>query len=219
MKKFVISAIAGLISLGCITTANAAAGDNTFSIGYAQTHSSSLKNGVNSIHDIMAGAGGHLGDYKDPKGINFKFRHEFDDHLGLIASLTHTDKKFSGDNFSQGKDDYNYLSAKGRYFSFMAGPTLRLNEYISAYATAGVAYTKANVYGAEYSAKKDTSGKITGYDVVDSGTFSDHKTSFAYGIGLQFNPFESVAVDVSYEGSGSGNWRTNGFNVGVGYKF
>lgn len=33
MKKFVISAIAGLISLGCITTANAAAGDNTFSIG------------------------------------------------------------------------------------------------------------------------------------------------------------------------------------------
>ncbi|EKN6335321.1 Ail/Lom family outer membrane beta-barrel protein [Yersinia enterocolitica] len=60
---------------------------------------------------------------------------------------------------------------------------------------------------------------MTGYDVVDSGTFSDHKTSFAYGIGLQFNPFESVAVDVSYEGSGSGNWRTNGFNVGVGYKF
>ncbi|MCV4626595.1 Ail/Lom family outer membrane beta-barrel protein, partial [Escherichia coli] len=26
-------------------------------------------------------------------------------------------------------------------------------------------------------------------------------------------------VDVAYEGSGSGNWRTDGFIVGVGYKF
>ncbi|MBW5814613.1 Ail/Lom family outer membrane beta-barrel protein [Yersinia kristensenii] len=219
MKKFVISAIAVLISLGCITTANAAAGDNTFSIGYAQTHSNSLKNGVNLMCDMMTEFGGHFDDYKDPKGINFKFRHEFDDHLGLIASLTHTNEKFSGDNFGQDPDSYGYLSAKRRYFSFMAGPTLRLNEYVSAYATAGVAYTKANLYGAEYSAKKDASDNITGYDVVNSLALSDHKTSFAYGIGLQFNPFESVAIDVSYEGSGSGDWRTNGFNVGVGYKF
>ncbi|WP_252386982.1 Ail/Lom family outer membrane beta-barrel protein, partial [Escherichia coli] len=28
---------------------------------------------------------------------------------------------------------------------------------------------------------------------------------------VQFNPTESVAVDVAYEGSGSGNWRTDGF--------
>ncbi|HBV8296124.1 TPA: Ail/Lom family outer membrane beta-barrel protein, partial [Escherichia coli] len=25
--------------------------------------------------------------------------------------------------------------------------------------------------------------------------------------------------DIAYEGSGSGNWRTDGFIVGVGYKF
>ncbi|WP_410989088.1 Ail/Lom family outer membrane beta-barrel protein [Escherichia coli] len=34
-----------------------------------------------------------------------------------------------------------------------------------------------------------------------------------------FNPTESVAIDVAYEGSGSGDWRTDGFIVGVGYKF
>ncbi|HFP4946070.1 TPA: Ail/Lom family outer membrane beta-barrel protein, partial [Escherichia coli] len=28
-----------------------------------------------------------------------------------------------------------------------------------------------------------------------------------------------LAVDVAYEGSGSGDWRTDGFIVGVGYKF
>ncbi|MCA4840488.1 Ail/Lom family outer membrane beta-barrel protein, partial [Escherichia coli] len=40
-----------------------------------------------------------------------------------------------------------------------------------------------------------------------------------WGAGVQFNPTESVAVDVAYEGSGSGGWRTDGFIVGVGYKF
>ena len=44
-------------------------------------------------------------------------------------------------------------------------------------------------------------------------------TSLAWGAGVQFNPTESVAVDVAYEGSGSGDWRTNSFIVGVGYKF
>ncbi|EFW7124198.1 Ail/Lom family outer membrane beta-barrel protein, partial [Escherichia coli] len=27
------------------------------------------------------------------------------------------------------------------------------------------------------------------------------------------------AIDIAYEGSGSGDWRTNSFIVGVGYKF
>ncbi|EPM2223381.1 enterobacterial Ail/Lom family protein, partial [Shigella dysenteriae] len=26
-------------------------------------------------------------------------------------------------------------------------------------------------------------------------------------------------IDIAYEGSGSGDWRTNSFIVGVGYKF
>ncbi|HFR6976962.1 TPA: Ail/Lom family outer membrane beta-barrel protein, partial [Shigella flexneri] len=37
--------------------------------------------------------------------------------------------------------------------------------------------------------------------------------------GVQFNPTESVAIDIAYEGSGSGDWHTDGFIVGVGYKF
>ena len=44
-------------------------------------------------------------------------------------------------------------------------------------------------------------------------------TSLAWGAGVQFNPTESVAIDIAYEGSGSGDWRTDGFIVGVGYKF
>ncbi|KHH54853.1 enterobacterial Ail/Lom family protein, partial [Escherichia coli] len=37
--------------------------------------------------------------------------------------------------------------------------------------------------------------------------------------GVQFNSTESVAIDIAYEGSGRGDWRTDGFIVGVGYKF
>ena len=38
-------------------------------------------------------------------------------------------------------------------------------------------------------------------------------------LACSFNPTESVAIDIAYEGSGSGDWRTDGFIVGVGYKF
>ncbi|ENE95296.1 enterobacterial Ail/Lom family protein [Escherichia coli P0304777.4] len=50
----------------------------------------------------------------------------------------------------------------------------------------------------------------------DDGRHSN--TSLAWGAGVQFNPTESVAIDIAYEGSGSGDWRTDGFIVGVGYK-
>ncbi|EHW50201.1 putative enterobacterial Ail/Lom protein [Escherichia coli DEC9E] len=46
----------------------------------------------------------------------------------------------------------------------------------------------------------------------DDGRHSD--TSLAWGAGVQFNPTESVAIDIAYEGSGSGDWRTDGFHRG-----
>ncbi|HAI0560953.1 TPA: Ail/Lom family outer membrane beta-barrel protein [Escherichia coli] len=64
----------------------------------------------------------------------------------------------------------------------------------------------------------DNKGKT--HDVLtgsDDGRRSN--TSLAWGAGVQFNPTESVAIDIAYEGSGSGDWRTDGFIVGVGYKF
>ncbi|EON3863703.1 Ail/Lom family outer membrane beta-barrel protein, partial [Escherichia coli] len=51
----------------------------------------------------------------------------------------------------------------------------------------------------------------------DDGRHSN--TSLAWGAGVQFNPTESVAIDLAYEGSGSGDWRTDAFIVGIGYRF
>ncbi len=64
----------------------------------------------------------------------------------------------------------------------------------------------------------DNKGKT--HDVLTGSDDGRHSnTSLAWGAGVQVNPTESVAIDIAYEGSGSGDWRTDGFIVGVGYKF
>lgn len=41
----------------------------------------------------------------------------------------------------------------------------------------------------------------------------------AWSAGIQINLAAFVVVDIAYEGFGSGDWRIDGFIVGVGYKF
>ncbi|EGE0544941.1 Ail/Lom family outer membrane beta-barrel protein, partial [Escherichia coli] len=109
-------------------------------------------------------------------------------------------------------------SVRNRWFSVMAGPSVRVNEWFSAYAMAGVAYSRVSTFSGDYLRVTDNKGKT--HDVLTGSDDARHSnTSLAWGAGVQFNPTESVAVDVAYEGSGSGNWRTDGFIVGVGYKF
>ncbi len=109
-------------------------------------------------------------------------------------------------------------SVRNRWFSVMAGPSVRVNEWFSAYAMAGVAYSRVSTFSGDYLRVTDNKGKT--HDVLTGSDDGRHSnTSLAWGAGVQFNPTESVAIDVAYEGSGSGDWRTDGFIVGVGYKF
>ena len=109
-------------------------------------------------------------------------------------------------------------SVRNRWFSVMAGPSVRVNEWFSAYAMAGVAYSRVSTFSGDYLRVTDNKGKT--HDVLTGSDDGRHSnTSLAWGAGVQFNPTESVAIDIAYEGSGSGDWRTDGFIVGVGYKF
>ncbi|EEV7050552.1 Ail/Lom family outer membrane beta-barrel protein, partial [Escherichia coli] len=109
-------------------------------------------------------------------------------------------------------------SVRNRWFSVMAGPSVRVNEGLSAYAMAGVAYSRVSTFSGDYLRVTDNKGKT--HDVLTGSDDGRHSnTSLAWGAGVQFNPTESVAIDIAYEGSGSGDWRTDGFIVGVGYKF
>ncbi|WP_394735274.1 Ail/Lom family outer membrane beta-barrel protein [Escherichia coli] len=85
-------------------------------------------------------------------------------------------------------------------------------------AVAGMAYSRVSTFSGDYLRVTDNKGKT--HDVLTGSDDGRHSnTSLAWGAGVQFNPTESVAIDIAYEGSGSGDWRTDGFIVGVGYKF
>ncbi len=85
-------------------------------------------------------------------------------------------------------------------------------------AMAIMAYSRVSTFSGDYLRVTDNKGKT--HDVLTGSDDGRHSnTSLAWGAGVQFNPTESVAIDIAYEGSGSGDWRTDGFIVGVGYKF
>ena len=101
---------------------------------------------------------------------------------------------------------------RANYWSLLTGPSWRFNEYISVYAMAGMGVTKVT-----------SDLKINDNLKGGAGSFSESnstkKTALAWAGGAQFNLNESVAMDVAYESSGSGDWRTSGVIVGIGLKF
>ncbi|EHK9013602.1 Ail/Lom family outer membrane beta-barrel protein [Escherichia coli] len=169
----------------------------------------------------------------DLNGINVKYRYEFTDTLGLVTSFSYAgDKNRQLTRYSDTR--WHEDSVRNRWFSVMAGPSVRVNEWFSAYVMAGpsvrvnewfsayvmagMAYSRVSTFSGDYLRVTDNKGKT--HDVLTGSDDGRHSnTSLAWGAGVQFNPTESVAIDIAYEGSGSGDWRTDGFIVGVGYKF
>ena len=140
----------------------------------------------------------------------------------LITSMVASGYDYAGDKNRQlthySDTRWHEDSVRNRWFSVMAGPSVRVNEWFSAYAMAGVAYSRVSTFSGDYLRVTDNKGKT--HDVLTGSDDGRHSnTSLAWGAGVQFNPTESVAIDIAYEGSGSGDWRTDGFIVGVGYKF
>lgn len=127
-------------------------------------------------------------------GFNLKYRYEWDnnDPLGVITSFTHIEKDYSEDSY------YN----KGEYYGITAGPAFRINDWASIYGVVGVGYGK---------------GLSNAQDGTNKNNSSDY--GVAYGAGLQFNPMENVAIDVSYEQSRIRSTDIGTWIAGVGYRF
>ena len=147
-------------------------------------------------------------------GVNLKYRYETASPLSLLGSFTW----LSGDQESvsyAAKDRIeNKIDVKS--YSLMAGPAWRFNQYISAYGLLGLNYVKGDVRSHWF----NWQGQY-----VDSGYLTENhkKTSVAYGVGIQINPLENLAIDVGYEGTNfkinDENYNVNQFNIGVGYRF
>lgn len=183
------------ISLAVCVAASLASGaaladNHTVSLGYAQSK---------------------VENFKNIRGVNAQYRYEWDSPLSVIGSFTYMsgddDQKYYVDSDSV----KNHIDVK--YYSLMAGPAYRINEYVSLYALGGVAHTKADV---------DTKWVNAGDGYTQKDSLSEKSTSFAYGAGVQFNPTDELAVNVGYEGTNAdidGSHSINGWNVGVGYRF
>lgn len=186
--KFKISAIA-LLCTGLLTSTGVLADNHTVSIGYAQSK---------------------VENFKNIRGVNVQYRYEWDSPLSIIGSFSY----MKGDNtYSESNDGgitNEYVSkVDAKYYSLLAGPGYRINDYVSLYALAGMAHTKL----------EDTTTWITQY----SENYSESKTSFAYAAGVIVNPVDYLSVSIGYEGTrvkySESQHAINGFNVGIGYRF
>lgn len=181
--------IVALLCGGLIFSVNALADNHTVSVGYAQSK---------------------VQDFKKIQGVNLQYRYEWSSPVSVIGSFTY----MKGDeSYSDRTDFYGDISGYDgktdvKYYSVLAGPAWRINDYISFYALAGIANIKT----------KDKTNYLSNY----SEEFKESKTSFAYGAGIAFNPVDSISVNIGYEGTRSKigkNITMNGFNIGVGYRF
>jgi outer membrane protein X len=175
MKK--IACLSALACVVALSTASAFASQSTVSLDYAQ--------------------GDAQGQINKQDGFNLKYRYEFDNsQWGVIGSFTYVENE-------QGSVYADYY--KGQYYSLTAGPSYRLNDWISAYGVIGLGYGKfRNVEDYQSTARVDNS-------------MSDY--GFSYGAGLQVNPINNVAVDVSYEQSRIRSVDEGVWMVGLGYHF
>lgn len=181
--------LSAIIVAGCLFGSMAYADNQTVSIGYAQSK---------------------VQDFKNIHGVNLQYRYEWDSPVSIVGSFTY----MKGDDSAHESNDMgDYLKAKAdlKYYSLLAGPAYRINDYVSLYGLIGAARMKADV---------ESSNKEQGYYEYESA--STTKTNFAYGAGIVINPIKNVSVNLGYEGTKidmNGSHSINGFNLGVGYRF
>jgi len=191
MKK---SVLVSLIMVALGIHANAHADQQTVTLGYAQSK---------------------VQDFKNIRGINLKYRYEWDSPLSLIGSLTYMSGSGSYTP-STGSMDIFDGDAKVKYYSLAVGPAWRFNQYISLYGLLGLNYNKVDYRESWYNYE----GR---YVYMGDTSLNEKKTSLMYGAGVQINPMENLAIDIGYEGSrldvADKEMSIDGFVLNLGYTF
>ncbi len=133
MKKIILYSALSLAGLtSTIGVANAAAGDSSATISYAQSH-------FNHTHG------------SDAKGVQLQYRYELNDDWGVMGGMTYT-----GNNYSDSGDGDHH------YFSIKAGPTYRITDWASVYTDIGYGYAKDKFSRSGVNQDHDTSMLVYG---------------------------------------------------------
>ena len=173
------------------------ASDQTVSLGYAHSHIS---------------MGTDMEGIKNLNGVNVKYRYDWGSPLSVISSFTYLNSN-TKKSFDMG--DIVNINMDVKYFSLSAGPAYRLNSWLSVYGLLGINYNKSHA--------TSTWESITGSNRSTDQNIQSTKTFLMYGAGVQINPIDNIAIDIGYEASSVNvsdkKFTTNGFNIGVGYRF
>ncbi|PHM27518.1 Ail/Lom family outer membrane beta-barrel protein [Xenorhabdus budapestensis] len=212
-------------------------------------------------HTIAAGyARGKItkpADKINLNGFNIHYRYEWDSPVSIIGQFTymqgHGNRSFpfynSFGNSIPGRSAYFEAknSYRAKYFSLMAGPAYRINDYLSIYGLLGISHVTYHI-SAPFGVSDNINninpttgfeGTWLGLDPIGMNEYIDntHNTKFslrtnniAYGAGIEINPVKNITLYLAYEGTlskftdtipygeGTNNY-INGFNVGIGYRF
>lgn len=191
MKKLCI-ALAACATLG--TSFVACANEHSVSLGYAQSKFQAFT----------------------LKGLNFKYRNEWDSSLSVITSLTalgHTSPSELA--YEEKTTTMSAVNAKFTYISLAVGPAYRINNFVSIYSLIG--YNRSSVRFEGQSLNIPT-------EKIKNFKNDEHSHSMMYGAGIQINPLDNITVDLGYEGTKVKSTKdkkdaVNGFNIGVGVRF
>lgn len=85
-------------------------------------------------HSVSLGyAQSRIEHFKDIRGVNLKYRYEAEMPVGLMASFSWQSGKHDESGGLPGGASW-HSDVKAKYWSLLAGPSLRINEFVSLYA-------------------------------------------------------------------------------------
>ncbi len=154
---------------------------------------------------------GHISDFGDIQGGNFKFQYDTSSPWGFMGSLSAMKKEWrDADTLCKRMDkkchdNYNAkhrLDRNAEYYSALIGPTYRISDKLSVFALGGISHTK-----------------------VDNPLIfkTVNNNQFAYSTGLTFVVTRNLALTAGFEGSKAAfaSKRHNMMSVfaNIGYHF
>ncbi|NNS06449.1 Ail/Lom family outer membrane beta-barrel protein [Erwinia sp. JH02] len=149
----------------------------------------------------------HISHFKAMKGVNAKYRYEIPE-LPLSAMVSFSGMSGRGSQSVGGSDAREVKHHRVRYYSLMVGPAWRATSWASLYLLGGAGWESSSNQTDYHNPGGDSTGR---YKIFDA--------RFAWGAGVQFNLIDNVAVDVGYQAGHVQKTSSNGFNVGIGYRF
>lgn len=149
----------------------------------------------------------HISHFKAMKGVNVKYRYEIP-ALPLSAMISFSGMSGRGSQSVGEGEAREVKHHRVRYYSLMVGPAWRATSWASLYLLGGAGWESSSNQTDYHNPGGDTTGR---YKIFDA--------RFAWGTGVQFNLIDNVAVDIGYQAGHVQKTSSNGFNIGVGYRF